>query len=127
MTSLLVERHQKNRRQDCWSTGVENACQRLRLFCVAHVAFLLGELDAGAFQLSLYLGDFGGLDVGGGGLGELGERDLPTRGGGSDAPGLLVEIAEMVVDGGVGGGALDGFAKVVFGGLVLAQLEVDPT
>ena len=40
--------------------------------------------------------------------------------------GLLVDLAEVVVDGGVGVDALVGLAEVLFGEGVLAGLEVDP-
>ena len=56
----------------------------------------------------------------------LGEGKLPLRRSKANASGLLVEIAEVVVDGGIGLIALHGLAQVFFGQFILAQLEVGP-
>jgi hypothetical protein len=83
----------------------------------------LASLTRALFQLALHLGHVAGLDVRGGRLGVLGKRKLPLRGGQADAAGLLVEVAQVVVDGGVGLVALDGLAQVLLGQLVLPSLK----
>ena len=86
----------------------------------------LGQFDAGVFELVLHLGDVGWIGVCGQRASVLGHGPLPLGYGQLQFAGLLVDLAEMIVDGGVGVDALVGLAEVLFGQGVLARLEVDP-
>src|ERR1700721_2981874 len=76
-------------------------------------AVLLGQPDAGGFKFLLDLDDVPWIYVGSGGLAVFIEREFPLRGCEANASGFLVEVAEVVMDGGVGRVAIDGLASIL--------------
>ena len=73
----------------------------------------------------LQFGNIGWFHIGCCGPRELRQRELPLRCRKADTARLLVEVAEMLVDCGIGLIAFDGLAQILFGEFVLAELEVD--
>jgi hypothetical protein len=75
----------------------------------------------------LHLGYVGGIGVGGQGVWRTRSCERSHWATSQlQLAGLLVDFAEMVVDAGVGAGAVDGLAQVLFRQGILAHLEVDP-
>ncbi len=66
------------------------------------------------------LGDVGGIGIGRQRVSILGHRALPLADGKLQTAGFLVDLAQMVMNAGVGRGTLNGFVQVFFSRAVLA-------
>ena len=98
----------------------------LGLVCACDVV-LPGKADASGVEFLLNLGNFGGLDVCGGRFCELIDRDFPLSRSKADASSLFVEIAEVVMNSGVGLAALNSLTEIGFSEFELTELEIGPS
>ena len=76
---------------------VPHGRERLLLYAAA----LLGEFHLHAFQFFLGFRDVAGVNIAGQGFVPLVQGVFPMIGGELEAPGLVIEIAEMVLNSGV--------------------------
>jgi len=73
----------------------------------------LASLDGGRFQFFLDLGYVAGLNVGWRGLGRIRRGIAPLRGREADAVGFLIQVSQVLVDGGIGLIAFNGLAQII--------------
>src|ERR1019366_10252716 len=89
-------------------------------------ALFLGQLHLGGIELLLHPRHIRRIDFGGNGAVPLGERSLPIARGQLEASGLLVQIAEVVVDGGIGIDFLRSLQQIFFRQFIFSQPEISP-
>src|SRR6266496_5484895 len=87
---------------------------------------LLRESYLCRFQLLYYLSLFLLIDFRRNGLAPFLDGALPVGSGHLQTARLLVKIAQMFLDGGIGAHVLRGLGEIVLGYIVLAEFEIGP-